>query len=77
MSFELAPFGIGVKTLLPGGMNTDFFGSMEIVRQSCVRGKRRPHTVSLQRSTKRGGIFLRLIKSRRSSTKPRPMVRTN
>jgi len=32
MSFELAPFGIGVKTLLPGGMNTDFFGSMEIVQ---------------------------------------------
>jgi NAD(P)-dependent dehydrogenase (short-subunit alcohol dehydrogenase family) len=30
MSFELAPFGIGIKTVLPGGMNTDFFGSMEI-----------------------------------------------
>ena len=30
MSFELAPFGIGIKTVLPGGMNTDFFGSMVI-----------------------------------------------
>ena len=29
-SFELAPFGIGIKTVLPGGMNTDFFGSMVI-----------------------------------------------
>ena len=30
MSFELAPFGVGIKTVLPGGMNTDFFGSMVI-----------------------------------------------
>ena len=30
MSFELAPFSIGIKTVLPGGMNTDFFGSMVI-----------------------------------------------
>lgn len=30
MSFALAPFGIGIKTVLPGGMNTDFFGSMVI-----------------------------------------------
>jgi short-subunit dehydrogenase len=30
MSFELALFGIGIKTLLPGGMSTDFFGSMVI-----------------------------------------------
>ena len=30
MSFELAPVGIGIKTVLPAGMNTDFFGSMVI-----------------------------------------------
>src|SRR5215475_9302491 len=30
MSFELAPFGIGIKTVLPGGINTDFIGSMVI-----------------------------------------------
>jgi NAD(P)-dependent dehydrogenase (short-subunit alcohol dehydrogenase family) len=28
MSFELEPHGIGIKTVLPGGMKTDFFGSM-------------------------------------------------
>jgi len=30
MSFELALFGIGIKTVLPGGMNTGFFSSMVI-----------------------------------------------
>lgn len=30
MSFELSLFGIGMKTVLPGGMNTNFFNSMVI-----------------------------------------------
>ena len=30
ISFEVAPFGIGVKTVLPGGVDTNFFNVMVV-----------------------------------------------
>ena len=42
ISFEVAPFGIGVKTVLPGGVDTNFFNVMEIAHHPAYEERANP-----------------------------------
>jgi NAD(P)-dependent dehydrogenase (short-subunit alcohol dehydrogenase family) len=42
ISFEVAPFGIGVKTVLPGGVDTNFFNVMEVAHHPAYEARSNP-----------------------------------
>jgi len=42
ISLELAPFGIGVKTVLPGGVDTNFFNVMEVTHHPAYEERSNP-----------------------------------
>ena len=42
ISFEVAPFGIGVKTVLPGGVDTNFFNVMEVTHHPAYEERSSP-----------------------------------